>query len=103
MVGLFILSLDAIGRTIFNLETLLGSLALLGSTAVLVHWRLGRILVLLKVLHLFAIHELHHIVRLPLLEAESDAFVRIVLVVRLVLVILDLNKVRVNSVRIQRQ
>ncbi len=56
---------------------------------------LPRALVGLKLLHLRAIHVLHDLVRLPLLEAEAQAFVAVVLVVGLVFVVLDLDEVGV--------
>ena len=52
-------------------------------------------------LDLGAVHVLDNIVGLPLLEAEARALVRVVLVVGLVLVVLDLDEVRVDSVRVK--
>lgn len=84
-----------------SLQILLGSLSLLITSTILLHGFLGSVLVLLKVLHLFAIHVLHDIIRLPLLEAETETFMAVVLVVCLILMVLDLNKVRVYSVGIE--
>ena len=58
---------------------------------------LPRPLVRLKLLHLGAIHVLHDLIRLPLLEAEPQPLVRVVLVVGLVLVVLDLDEVAVDG------
>lgn len=54
-------------------------------------------LVGLELGNLGAIHMLHHLIRLPLLEAEANALMRIVLVIRLVLVILDANEVGIDG------
>ena len=40
---------------------------------------------------------LHHLVCLPLLEAETEALMRVVLVVRLIFVVLDLDEVAVDG------
>lgn len=40
---------------------------------------------------------LHDLIRLPLLEAEAEALVRVVLVVGLVFVVLDLDEVAVDG------
>ena len=64
---------------------------------------LPRPLVRLKLLHLGTVHELHDLIRLPFLEAESQPLVRIVLVVCLILVVLDLNEVAVDGGRVERQ
>lgn len=58
---------------------------------------LRRALIRLKLLHLRAIHVLHDLIRLPLLEAEAEALVRVVLVVGLVFVVLDLDEVAVDG------
>jgi len=64
---------------------------------------LACVLVFIKVLHLFAVHVLHDVVCLPFLEAETNALMTIVLVVGLVLVVLDLNEIRIDRVRIERE
>lgn len=51
--------------------------------------------------HLLAVHVLHDLIRLPLLEGEADAFVRVVLVVGLVLVVLDSDEVGVFRLRVE--
>ena len=85
-----------------HLEALLWSIARLITSAVPVYTLLGSGLVLLKVLDLVAVHILDNVVCLPLLEAESQASVRVVLVVGLVFVVLDLDKVRVDSRGVER-
>ena len=86
-----------------HLEGLLGRLALLISTAVLLDGRLSRVLVLDEVFYLGRVHQLDDVVSLPLLEAEAQAFVRIVFVVCLIFMVLDLDKVRVYGVRVEGQ
>lgn len=58
-------------------------------------------LVRLKLLHLRAVHMLHDLISLPLLEGEPQALVRVVLVIRLVLVVLDLDEVAVDGGRVE--
>jgi len=84
-----------------GLEALLWCLTVRISRAVLSDWLLSSALVLLKVLDLVAVHVLDNVVGLPLLEAETSTLVRVVLVVGLVLVVLDLDEVRVNGVWIE--
>ena len=60
-------------------------------------------LILLKYLHLRAIHMLHDLIGLPLLERKPEAFVRIVLVVSLVLVVFYLDEVRVCGGGVERE
>lgn len=67
------------------------------------HRRLGRSLVRLKLRDLGAIHVLHHLIGLPLLEAEAQPLVRVVLVVGLVLVVLDADEVGVLRLRVERE
>ena len=70
---------------------------------VLPHVLLAGVLVRLKELNLLAIHMLHHVIRLPLLEAEAHALVAVVLIVGLILVILDLDEVRVDGYGVKGQ
>ena len=46
---------------------------------------------------------LHHRISLPLLEAKTQAFMRVVLIVRLVLVVFYSNELAVNGGRIERK
>ena len=46
---------------------------------------------------------LHHLICLPLLKAETQTLVRIVLVVRLIFVVLDLDEVAVDCGWVERQ
>ena len=64
---------------------------------------LARAFIRLEFFYLRAVHKLHHLIGLPFLEAEPQPLVTIVLVVSLVLVILDLNKVAVNGRWVERQ
>lgn len=73
------------------------------STAILVDRLLCSTLVCLEMLDFFARHDLDHIVGLPLLEDKPQPLVRIVFLICLVLVVLDLDKVRVDSVWIKRK
>ena len=50
-------------------------------------------LISLERLHLFRIHMFSHLVSLPLLEAKANPFVRVVLIIRLIFVILDLDEI----------
>ena len=84
-----------------GLEALLWCLTVRISRAVLSDWLLSSALVLLKVLDLVAVHVLDNVVGLPLLEAETSTLVRVVLVIGLVLVVLDLDEVRVNGVWVE--
>lgn len=86
-----------------NLEVLLRRIALLIASAILLHRLLSSALVLLKVLDLLRIHVLHHSVRLPLLEAETQTLVAVVLVVGLILVVLHLDEVRVHRVGVKAE
>lgn len=52
---------------------------------------------------LTAVHFACDFVCLPLLEVESEAFVRIVFIVSLILVILDLDEVGIDGRRVERQ
>ena len=46
---------------------------------------------------------LRNIVRLPLLEAETNAFMRVILVVRLIFVVLDADEFTVFGRRVKRE
>ena len=72
-------------------------------TPILPHRLLPSILIRLKRLDLLTIHMLDHIIRLPLLKAKAQALVRVILVVRLILVILHLDEVRIDRRRVERQ
>jgi hypothetical protein len=97
LIHLAVLLIDA------NLKVLLRRITLLVASAVLLHRLLRSTLVLLKVLDLLRIHVLHHSIRLPLLEAEAQALVAVVLVVGLILVVLHLDEIRVYSVGIEAE
>ena len=60
-------------------------------------------LVLLKHLHLGAIHELHDLIGLPLLERKAEAFVAVVFVIGLVFVVFDTDEVGVCGGRVDRE
>lgn len=55
----------------------------------------------LEHLNLLSIHVFHDIVRLPLLEAEANALVRVVLVVSLVFVVLNLDEIGIHGGRVK--
>lgn len=57
----------------------------------------------LEQLDLLAVHVLHDLIGLPFLEAEAEAFVRVVLVVGLILVVLDPDEVGVDRFGIKGQ
>ena len=85
------------------LQVLSRRVTLSGATTILPDVLLTRPLIRLKLLHLGAVHVLHNLVRLPFLEAETQTLVRVVLIVRLILVVLDLDEVAVDGGRVQRQ
>lgn len=60
-------------------------------------------LISLESLHLFSIHMLSHLVSLPLLEAKPNPLVRVILIICLVFVVLDLDKIRIDGVRVKRE
>ena len=62
---------------------------------------LPRPLIRLEFHHLGAIHMLHDLIRLPLLEAEAQTLMRVVLIVGLILVVFDLDEVAVDGGRVQ--
>ena len=64
---------------------------------------LARPLIRLKLLHLRTIHELHDLIRLPFLEAKTQPLVRVVLVIRLILVVLDLDEVALDGGWVERE
>jgi hypothetical protein len=86
-----------------GLEALLRRITLLVTSTILPHRLFGSTLVLLEVLDLLGIHMLHHGICLPLLEAEPQSLVAVVLVVRLIFVIFHLDEVRVHSVRVEAE
>ena len=63
---------------------------------------LTRTLIRLKLLHLRAVHVLHNLICLPFLEAKPQTLVRVVLVIRLILVVLDLDEVAVDGGWVER-
>jgi hypothetical protein len=86
-----------------NLEILLRRIPLLITSPILLHSLLRSTLILLKVLHLLRIHMLHHSIRLPLFETETHSLMTIVLIIRLILVVLHLNEVRIHGVRVETE
>lgn len=84
------------------LQILCRRVPLSSATAILPNVLLPRALIRLKLLHLRAVHVLHNLICLPFLEAEPQTLVRIVLVIRLILVILDLDKVAVDGGWVER-
>ena len=64
---------------------------------------LRRVLISLELSNFWTIHVLHDLISLPLLERETKAFMGIVLVVGLILVVLDLDKVGIDCGRVKRQ
>ena len=56
-----------------------------------------RSLISLKLLDLGAVHLLHDLISLPFFEAKTETLMRVVLVIRLIFVILDLDKVAVDG------
>ena len=72
-------------------------IALSGATAVLPDMLFTRSLISLKLLHLGAVHLLHNLVCLPLLKTETETLMRVVLVIRLIFVVLDLDEVAVDG------
>lgn len=84
--------------------------------------RLGGVLVSNELLNFLAVHILHNVVSLPFLETEANALIcqelaceqpkgyldcskhtRVILIIRLILVILDLDEIRVHRSWIQTQ
>lgn len=85
-------SLDILHLSRCNpLQILLGGILVVIPATIFPHRFLGRSFINLELFHPWAVHILHHIICLPLLEAFA---------VGLVLVMLDLNKVRVDGVRV---
>ena len=62
---------------------------------------LPRPLVRLEFRHLGAIHVLHDLIGLPLLEAEPQTLMRVVLIVGLILVVFYLDEVAVDGGRVE--
>lgn len=71
-------------------------------TPILPPFLLPRIPIPLKRRHLLAIHMLGHLIRLPLLERRAQPLVRVVLVVRLILMVLDADEVAIDGIWVQR-
>ena len=70
-------------------------------TPILPHMLLPGALILLELLQLGTIHQLGHVIRLPLLELKPEAFVAVVFVVGLVFVVFDLDEVGVNGAGVE--
>lgn len=70
-------------------------------TPILPHLLLPRPLILLKRLHLRAIHMLHDLIGLPLLETKPEPLVAVVFVVGLVFVVFDADEVGVFGGRVE--
>lgn len=64
---------------------------------------LRRILIGFKLLELRRAHVLNNIIRLPLLEAEPQTLMAVILLIRLILVVLDLHEITVSGRRVQAQ
>lgn len=62
------------------------------------HMLLAGTLISLESLHLRTIHVLHHGISLPLLEAEAESLMAVILVIGLIFVILHLDEVAVDGV-----
>lgn len=82
-------------------EIFLGRISFFGSCTILPHVFLRRMFVLLKLLHLRHVQHFRDIVRLPFLEWKSKTFMRVVLLICLILVVFDLDKVRVDRRRVE--
>ena len=86
-----------------HLQILSRRVALSSTTAVLPDMLFSRPLICLKLLHLGAIHVLHNLICLPFLKAETQTLMRIVLVIRLIFVVLDLDEIAVDGGWVERQ
>ena len=62
---------------------------------------LPSILISLKDRDLLRIHMLGHLIRLPLLELESQSLVAVILIIRLVFMVLDADEVAVHCLGIE--
>lgn len=67
------------------------------TTAILSYRLLSSVLVTLEYLDLVHAHVLSDLISLPLLERETQAFMRIVLVICLILMVLDPHKIIVQG------
>lgn len=85
------------------LERLLRCIPILSTTPICFHRLLRSPFILLEVSNLLRVHMLHYSIRLPLLEAKPKPLMAIILIVRLVLMILHLNKITIHGIRIQTQ
>lgn len=63
------------------------------TTTILLRLHVAFALISLESLHLLSIHMLSHLVGLPLLEAKANPLVRVILIIRLVFVVFDLDEV----------
>lgn len=79
------------------LQVLRRRISLSSTTSILPDVLLAGTLVGFESLDLRAVHMLHDLVGLPLLEAEAKTLMRVVLVVRLILVVLDLDEIAVDG------
>jgi hypothetical protein len=82
-----------------SLQILLGHISL--SITVFPHMLLPSTLICLKRSYLLRIHMLGHLIRLPLLERESQSLVAIILIICLVFVVLDADEVAMHCLGIQ--
>lgn len=85
-----------------RLQVLSRRIALSSATTILPHVLLTRPLIRLEFFHLRAVHVLHDLICLPFLEAETQTLVRVVLVIRLILVVLDLDEFAVDGGWVER-
>ena len=73
------------------------------SASILLNTLLGRPLIRFELLHLWTIHMLHNLIRLPLLKTKSQPFVGIVFIIGLIFVIFYANEVGVCGGRLERE
>lgn len=73
------------------------------STPILPNMLFPSILILDEILDILTVHMFSNLIRLPLLEREAQSFVRVIFVIRLVLVVLDTDEVRVHCFRVKRE
>lgn len=78
-------------------------LAILSTTAIGVNGCFCSALVGLELSNLWAVHVLHDLIRLPLLETETETLMRVILVVGLILVVFQLNEIGVYRRWVERQ
>lgn len=63
------------------------------ATTIFLRMHMAFALISLESLYLLSIYMLGHLVGLPLLEAKANPLVRVILIIRLVFVILDLDEI----------